>query len=170
MATIAIYFQGEKIADRVIDKTRLTVGRNAENDLVLADNKASGQHARISFEKNQYIIEDLMSTNGTFYRGERVLRHICHNGDELQIGEHLLRFSELDQQPPNTVSGKMRSSVAESLRQQSQEQTMFLEITSSFQSQEKKASGNIALPIVILAVLSVLAGLGTLAYFLLFTN
>lgn len=168
MATIAIYFQGEKIAERVIDKARLTVGRNAENDIVLADSKASGQHARISFEKNQYVIEDLMSTNGTFYRGERVLRHICHNGDALQIGEHLLRFSDLERNPPSAASSKMRSSVAESLRQQAQEQTMFLEATSSFQSQAKKASSNISLPIVIFAVLSVLAGLGTLVYFFVF--
>jgi pSer/pThr/pTyr-binding forkhead associated (FHA) protein len=167
MATIAIYFQGEKIAEHVIDKARLMIGRNADNDISLPDSHASGQHARISFEKNQYIVEDLMSTNGTFYRSEKVLRHVCREGDEIRIGEHILRFSELNKNPPTASGSKVRSNIAESLRQNAQEQTMFLETTGGFQSQKKEASHNASSPIIILVILSILAALGALVYLLL---
>lgn len=165
MATIALYFQGEKIADRVIDKARLTIGRNSENDIVLADSKVSGQHARLSFEKNQYIIEDLMSTNGTLYRGEKVLRHLCRNGDEIQIGEYVLRFSGLEKDSPSAASSRLRSSVAESLRQPVEEHTMYLETTGSFQSEEKKASSKVIVLMIVLAVIGIVAALAAIVYF-----
>jgi hypothetical protein len=58
--------------------------------------KVSRRHARITRRGNQYFIEDLGSTNGTFInRGRRLLpgdRQPLNDGDEIIIGKTFLRF------------------------------------------------------------------------------
>lgn len=43
----------------------LRIGRHPENDIVIEDNGVSGFHARLILEGDDYILEDLGSTNGT---------------------------------------------------------------------------------------------------------
>ncbi|MGB7543320.1 MAG: adenylate/guanylate cyclase domain-containing protein [Burkholderiales bacterium] len=47
------------------DREALILGRDASSDLVIADRKASRQHARIERRRDKYILQDL-SSNGTF--------------------------------------------------------------------------------------------------------
>jgi hypothetical protein len=58
--------------------------------------KVSRRHARIHFLNNQFLIEDLGSTNGTFVnRGPRLLpghRQALKNGDEIIVGKTFLKF------------------------------------------------------------------------------
>jgi hypothetical protein len=58
--------------------------------------KISRRHARIHFLNNQFLIEDLGSTNGTFInRGPRLLpgnRQPLNNGDEIIVGKTFLKF------------------------------------------------------------------------------
>jgi serine/threonine-protein kinase len=58
--------------------------------------KVSRRHARIIREGQQFFIEDLGSTNGTFInRGRRLLpgnRHPLNNGDEIIVGKTFLKF------------------------------------------------------------------------------
>lgn len=59
--------------------------------------KVSRRHARIIFQNNRYMIEDLGSTNGTFInRGRRLIPgnpHILNDGDEIIVGKTFLRFN-----------------------------------------------------------------------------
>lgn len=59
--------------------------------------KVSRRHARIIYENDKFLIEDLGSTNGTFVnRGRRLLPgtpHILTDGDEIIVGKTFLRFS-----------------------------------------------------------------------------
>ena len=59
--------------------------------------KVSRRHARIVRTLNQYLIEDLGSTNGTFVnRGRRLMsgsQQILSDGDEIIVGKTFLRFS-----------------------------------------------------------------------------
>lgn len=58
--------------------------------------KVSRRHARIVFENERYLIEDLGSTNGTFVnRGRRLIpgnRQSLNDGDEVIVGKTFLRF------------------------------------------------------------------------------
>lgn len=59
--------------------------------------KVSRRHARIIYENDKFLIEDLGSTNGTFVnRGRRLLPgtpQILTDGDEVIVGKTFLRFS-----------------------------------------------------------------------------
>ena len=52
----------------------VTIGRQADNDLVLDDPTVSGHHARVAFNGTKYQVLDLESTNGTFLAKDRVQR------------------------------------------------------------------------------------------------
>src|SRR5262245_38457751 len=58
--------------------------------------KVSRRHARIQFLNNQFLIEDLGSTNGTFVnRGPRLApgaKQPLKNGDEIIVGKTFLKF------------------------------------------------------------------------------
>lgn len=68
----------------------ITIGRSEECDVVLADRQVSRFHARISWRKDHYQIEDLGSKNGTHINGQAAQAPTpLQDGDEFQIG---LRF------------------------------------------------------------------------------
>lgn len=50
----------------------LTIGRSSESGLVIRDDYTSSHHARLVLWGNQWMIQDLDSTNGTWHDGERV--------------------------------------------------------------------------------------------------
>lgn len=51
----------------------LTIGRSSEAGLVVRDDYTSGHHARLVLWGEQWMIQDLDSTNGTQHDGEKVL-------------------------------------------------------------------------------------------------
>ncbi len=50
----------------------LTIGRSSESGLVVRDDYTSSHHARLVLWGDQWMIQDLDSTNGTFHDGVRV--------------------------------------------------------------------------------------------------
>jgi pSer/pThr/pTyr-binding forkhead associated (FHA) protein len=74
----------------------LTIGRGAECELQLADDRISTRHCRISAHGGDWMIEDLRSTNRTFVNGEvlgeqpRRLRH----GDTVRLGAREIQLFE----------------------------------------------------------------------------
>lgn len=51
---------------------QLTIGRSSESGLVIRDEYTSTHHARLMLWNDQWVIQDLDSTNGTFLAGSRV--------------------------------------------------------------------------------------------------
>jgi pSer/pThr/pTyr-binding forkhead associated (FHA) protein len=66
--TMFIVFHGRRIPIT----SRITVGRDEDNSIVLKDVLASRHHAVIQKVKDDYFIEDLESTNGTFVNAQPV--------------------------------------------------------------------------------------------------
>ncbi|MFE2771330.1 FHA domain-containing protein FhaB/FipA [Microbacterium resistens] len=50
----------------------MTIGRSSESGLVIRDDYTSSHHARLLLWGENWMIQDLDSTNGTFLGGERV--------------------------------------------------------------------------------------------------
>ncbi|WP_292830736.1 FHA domain-containing protein [Microbacterium sp.] len=50
----------------------LTIGRSSESGLVIRDDYTSSHHARLLLWGDQWMIQDLDSTNGTWHDGQRV--------------------------------------------------------------------------------------------------
>jgi sigma-B regulation protein RsbU (phosphoserine phosphatase) len=63
-----------------------SIGRQADNHLVLRDNRASRNHARIVTENGDYFIEDLKSSNGVHVNGSVISRHKLVNSDRIEFG------------------------------------------------------------------------------------
>lgn len=78
-----------------LQKNRLIIGRNEDNDLVLKDTQVSRRHAEIRQQGERYTITDLKSTNGTFVDAKRIgsgVPEIISPQSTLRIGNHALRL------------------------------------------------------------------------------
>ena len=71
----------------------ISIGRSADNDIVLSDNFVSHHHVSIYQRENAYIAEDLGSRNHTYLNdGLLTGRAYLRAGDVLRIGAAILRF------------------------------------------------------------------------------
>ncbi|HET9979865.1 MAG TPA: FHA domain-containing protein [Ktedonobacterales bacterium] len=70
----------------------LTIGRHADNTVVLAHPQVSGRHARLTREGSTYRITDLNSTNHVYVNGEIVASQLLKTGDAIYIGPYRLVY------------------------------------------------------------------------------
>lgn len=72
---------------------RNSIGRDAARcDLVLDDPAASREHARIQWERGQFVLYDLASANGTWVNNRRIQRQPLMDGDVIRIGDTTMVF------------------------------------------------------------------------------
>jgi len=62
------------------------IGRQADNDLILRDSRASREHARIVRKGGEYSVEDAGSLHGVYVNGKRVESHALRNSDRIEFG------------------------------------------------------------------------------------
>lgn len=79
-----------------LNKERVSLGREVDNDIVLPHPTVSRHHAVIARQTDGLCIEDLGSSNGTFHNGDRIERAWLRTGDRLFIGK--LEFKIEDDQ------------------------------------------------------------------------
>jgi len=73
--------------------TRTQIGRSSACDLVLADDDTvSRHHAEIALRGGVCVIRDLDSCNGIYVNGRARRRARLRRGDELQLGETVIRL------------------------------------------------------------------------------
>lgn len=78
------------------------LGRGNQAEFVLPDMGVSRQHAEIIAREGSVVVRDLGSGNGTLVNGVAVDEQQLYNGDEIELGEHVLRF-EGDPSPEATL-------------------------------------------------------------------
>ncbi len=69
-----------------------TIGRIGTNDIRLLDEMVSGHHAKIIRFQNNYFIEDITSTNGSFVNGKRIRKCVLKDGDKIAFGPYKMIF------------------------------------------------------------------------------
>jgi pSer/pThr/pTyr-binding forkhead associated (FHA) protein len=55
-----------------LDRREITIGRADNSDLVIDDEYASTHHAKLVLINNDWLLQDLNSTNGTYLDGSRI--------------------------------------------------------------------------------------------------
>jgi pSer/pThr/pTyr-binding forkhead associated (FHA) protein len=93
-ATLLVKLHGQGSQHIELTLETLTIGRKADNTLVIEDPAVSGHHARIVKVQAVFFLEDLMSTNGTAINGTPITRHQLRDADVITIGQHRLVFQE----------------------------------------------------------------------------
>ena len=84
----------------VLDKPIIRIGSNEKNDLLLTDNTVSRFHCEIRNVRDEWLLVDRDSTNGT-YAGELRLREaFLYPNCEVLVGNSLVRFSPLVEEIP----------------------------------------------------------------------
>lgn len=79
--------------ERIALSDGATIGRADTNDIVLKDRFVSSHHARVTVRGDQYFLEDLGSTNGTFCNGVRVRGEVAlQDKDRVGIGTTVFAF------------------------------------------------------------------------------
>jgi predicted component of type VI protein secretion system len=76
----------------VMLKDAITIGRGSDCDIQIVTDFVSRQHATISRDNSETVIQDQSSTNGVFVNARRIEKEKLTDGDEIMIGESRFRF------------------------------------------------------------------------------
>lgn len=92
-----IVIDGEEQGRRLplVGKDQFKIGRGIASDLKLNDAKISRDHCVVEVVRDQYVIIDLESANGTVVNGERVKKTILKEGDFIRLGFTMLRYDRV---------------------------------------------------------------------------
>jgi adenylate cyclase len=69
-----------------LSKTKMTLGRFKDNDIVLPDPRISRYHAEVEKEDQGFVIKDLGSHNQVRVNGQKIKSILLKDGDEIKIG------------------------------------------------------------------------------------
>lgn len=83
---------GEEPREYPLSRGRFVIGRTADNDVQLDSRFVSRHHAQFTVGPRSAVIEDLKSTNGVYFGGQRIRRRTLKDGESFIIGDHELLF------------------------------------------------------------------------------
>ena len=69
-----------------LSASNVKLGRETDNDIVIADMGASRYHATIARGRDCWVITDQNSTNGTLVNGREITSAPLRDGDTITIG------------------------------------------------------------------------------------
>jgi pSer/pThr/pTyr-binding forkhead associated (FHA) protein len=83
--------RGEQKSIELTEKA-LTIGRSADADVLILDEKASRVHCGIRFWDGDFYIKDLKSKNGTFVNDRAIDIHLLRVGDKIRVGSSIFVY------------------------------------------------------------------------------
>ena len=92
MPNIHIIGSDGRIVNFSLSKDETTIGRSKDNDIVLNDNTVSRTHSKIIKTKEDYVLEDLGSYNGTQVNEKSIQSVFLKDDDRIKIGLTKLTF------------------------------------------------------------------------------
>jgi pSer/pThr/pTyr-binding forkhead associated (FHA) protein len=85
---LEVRIRNRVLVSRTFSQPEIILGRSPGCDILIQDETASAQHARLSYHHHQWWIEDLNSTNGTKLNKEKLtLPTVLTSEDEIQCGK-----------------------------------------------------------------------------------
>lgn len=73
-----------------LDKNEIFIGRDLANDISINDPEVSRRHARVFLQGNNFVLEDLGSTNGTMVNGQKLMGpYMLRPGELIVLGEQV---------------------------------------------------------------------------------
>ncbi|RKH16953.1 FHA domain-containing protein [Corallococcus praedator] len=88
----SLYLVTESGEQEKIIKDRYVIGRGKHCDFVINSGKVSREHAVIARDGGEFYIEDLGSSNGTWFNKQRIKRRKVEDGDEYFICSEKIRL------------------------------------------------------------------------------
>ncbi len=76
-----------------IGESVVSLGRGVRNDIRVLDTEVSRLHATIGLREDEFFLQDLDSSNGTFVNGQNVTSCQLSSGDQIQMGRSVFLFS-----------------------------------------------------------------------------
>lgn len=119
MIKILLKYKNELLKTFKFDKDEITIGRVKSCDIQIDNPAVSKQHAQIIKKQDNYLIEDLKSTNGTYLNTVRIISRYLKDGDVINIGKHTLAVNikkEIDKDPTHSPKGQIMMLNIERLR------------------------------------------------------
>lgn len=87
-----------------LEQAEILFGRDLANDIAIGDPEVSRRHARFFRQEDDFFIEDLGSTNGTFLNGERISSpKQLRAGDVITFGENIVMVFEKSSYDPDAT-------------------------------------------------------------------
>lgn len=81
----------------------VTIGRAAEADIVVTDEKVSRMHCEVRLWDGEFVAKDLKARNGTFINEKRVEIATLHSGDILRCGSTVFHVEKQSQKGTKTI-------------------------------------------------------------------
>jgi len=79
------------------DTTDTVLGRTNDNLITLPFPNVSRHHSRIFKSNEDYLIEDLGSTNGTYVNGIKIAKCVLRTNDIIQVGDTRMVYFEREE-------------------------------------------------------------------------
>lgn len=87
-----------------LEKSEILIGREAGSDVFINDVEVSRRHAHLTLQGNNYMLEDLGSTNGTFINGQMLTGpRLLQPNDTIILGEKVSLTFEAVAFDPNAT-------------------------------------------------------------------
>ncbi len=90
MIKILLKYKQKVLKTFETDKNKITIGRLDSNDIHINNPAVSKQHAQIVKNQDNYLIEDLKSTNGIYLNKVRIFIKYLKDNDVINIGKYTL--------------------------------------------------------------------------------
>jgi pilus assembly protein CpaF len=91
MFLITLAEKGGESQELVFEKDEVTIGRLAQNDIVLNKGNVSKYHTKLVLKDGKYIVVDLKSTNGTFVNGKKLAAPmVVKPTDKIYVGDYII--------------------------------------------------------------------------------
>jgi adenylate cyclase len=98
---LVIKERGKELREAPVDKPRLTIGRDASNDIALEDDSVSSCHFSLQVKRDKIFMKDEDSLNGTFIGNsrERIKNAEVQPGDVVRVGHTLIKLVVVQDSP-----------------------------------------------------------------------